>query len=155
MQSNITAKGRYRFITYKKGTKEVLRVSPWINNLVTLANNHGLNLIARHLVGDDSFPLEITQAKIGTGTTPPTIADTDLETPVLSNIIVALSSFTGGVADFEFFMPDGELPDNEYTEFGIFCGDQMFARSIINPSYTKTTGEDTSCQYQTAFANKI
>ena len=151
--NSISVVGRYRFKTYRAGTRRLLRTSPWIKNAVTTASGYGLNIIARRLVGDLTYDILITQAKIGTGTTAPTTSDTDLETPVTSGILVANQGATGGVATLEFFIADSQLPDGEYEEFGIFAGNRLFARSLISPSYSKASNEDTACEYVITFAN--
>jgi hypothetical protein len=155
MQSNssIAAKGRYRFRTYRAGTGELLHTSPWIKNLVSTASSHGLNIIARRMIDDLTYDLVITQAKIGTGTTAAAASDTDLETTTTDGILVANSSVSGATATFEFFIPDVLLPNDTYSEFGIFCEDQLFARSLIDPTYTKEDNEDTSIEYEVTFSN--
>lgn len=153
LESRGTGSGRYRFITYKAGTKEILRTSQWIKNKISLADGHGFNILARRLSGNTAYDLVVTQAKIGTGTNTPAITDTDLQTPVLSGIAVANSAYAGGVATLEFFMADGALSNGTYNEFGIFCGSQLFGRSLISPAHTKAAGEDTACEYELTFAN--
>ena len=151
--SSVQVVGRYRFKTYRAGTRDLLRTTPWVKNAVTAASGHGLNIIARRLVGDLTYDILVTQAKIGTGTTAPTTSDTDLETPVTSGILVANQGATGGVATLEFFIADSQLPDGTYEEFGIFAGNRLFARSLIAPSYTKASNEDTACEYVITFSN--
>lgn len=149
----ISISGRYRFKTYRAGTRELLRTTPWIRNAVTAASGHGLNIITRRLCGDLTYDIMITKAKIGTGTTAPTTADTNLETVVTDNIPLANQGASGAVATLEFFITDSQLPDGTYEEFGIFAGNQLFARSLISPSYTKAANEDTAAEYVITFAN--
>lgn len=129
--------------------REIKRVSPVHHNLIMLDTNTGLNLFMQHLAGDDTFPLVIDNASIGTGTTPPTQSDVDLVTPVLEDILVAISELTGvGTLYTEWFMTNDELANGEYTEFGLFCGTQLFARSLIqSPTHTKEDNEDTLIAY--------
>lgn len=138
-------KGKYRIKSSKNG--ELVKQTDWIHNLVVMNPNHGLNLFAQHLIGIKTYPLEITQAKIGTGTTPPELTDTDLEESVTDGILRANQAVDNGVITLEFFISDLELPDDTYNEFGLFCGDQLFARSIIDPAYTKSSGEDLTVEY--------
>lgn len=126
---------------------------PQIQNLIVISANYGLNLVAQSLIGLTTYPLEITQGKIGTGTTTPTNADTDLETTTLSGILRANQSHALGVAEIQFFIADSELTNGTYNEFGIFCGAQLFARSIISPAFTKATSEDTGIDYTLTFTN--
>lgn len=147
------ASGRLRFKTYKAGTRELLRVSPWIKNKISTANGHGLNIIARRLCNNTQYDPLITTAKIGTGTTAAAITDTDIETVALTGILVANATYSGGIATLEFFIGDAELANGTYTEFTTHCGTQLFSRAIISPSHTKASGEDTSCEYEFTFAN--
>ena len=157
IKDNLISRGRFRITTYKAGTKEIIKQSDWIKNLVVLnatGNGHGMNLLVKRLIGNTTTDLVITQAKIGTGDTAPTDNDTDLETAVLSGIIVADTIETSAdVATISFFMTDAELTDGEYKEFGIFCGTQLFARALILPTYTKATGQDTSVEYEITVTN--
>ncbi|MEQ9135764.1 MAG: hypothetical protein RLO51_11185 [Thalassobaculum sp.] len=168
-RNNVSVSGRYRFTRYRRlplpafvrrwlfrhGLLEWARIGTagWIKNTVTAASGHGLNIIARRLVNDTTYDLVITEAKIGTGTTAATTSDTDLETPVVDSITVANQSAGGGTATLEFFLTDAELPDGSYTEFGIFAGTQLFARSVISTAYDKSTNEDTAVEYEIAFVN--
>ena len=149
-----TIKGRFRIKTYKVGTKRLLRKTDWIENLIVLNENNGLNLFVRHLLGSASLGLEITQAKIGTGDTAPVDADTDLETTVLAGILVSNSTEESvGVVTFEFFMSDSDLTEGTYKEFGVFCDAQLFARALILPVYSKASGEDSQVEYQVVLTN--
>ena len=140
-------KGEYTITVFKAGTKEVLRKIGPIKNLVVSSTGYGRNLIMRQLTGDVTYGIEITQGKIGSGTTAPTDNDTDLETAVLSNINVAEVSVANDVAIISFFIPSGDLANGTYNEFGMFIGSQLFARSIISPAFTKGSNEDTSIDY--------
>ncbi len=154
LQSKAFIKGRYKIKTFKAGTKELLRESEWIDNLIVLNVNHGLNLFVKRLIGGTTYDLEITKAKIGDDNTPATDADTDLGNVLVDNILVARASETAdGVALIEFFVADADLPDDSYEEFGIYCGNQLFARSIISPAYTKASGEDTQIEYTLTLNN--
>jgi hypothetical protein len=162
-KDNIKIKGSYRFVKYEYNPASLEEVplserkkiweGPLIENLIVINGNHGLNIVCQHIIGDDTYPLEITQAKIGSGTTAAASTDTDLETIELAGIIRANQSYTGGVATLQFFMPSDDLANDTYTEFGIFCGSQLFARSIISPSFTKSTNEDTGVDYTLTFTN--
>jgi len=153
LSNTIKVSGRFRFITRDSITGEIKRISEWYKNLVVNGTGTGLNIIARVLANDNTYPLVITKAKIGTGTTAPANGDTDLETPTFTKNSVADQSVSGGVATISFFLTDAELANGTYTEFGIFSNTQLFARSIISPSYVKGTNEDTTVEYQVTFAN--
>lgn len=161
--NRIGIKGQYRFKRYAPSKdsltdlpldkREVLEVSDWHKNLVVYSDSHGLGLISRLLVGVNTYPIEITQLKIGTGTTAPVAANTDLETTVTSGIIRATQSYTPTIATMEFFIANADLPNGTYTELGIFCGNQLFARSLISPSFTKATNEDVGIEYILTLSN--
>lgn len=165
LKSNFIFSGQYQIVSLKAKPKwfprtiwlylfhagllkfMVLRRSPMIKNLVVFNQDHGVNLFLQHLAGDTTYPLELDNASIGTGTTPPDDADEDLETPVLEDIIRATLDLSINTLVTEWFMTDGELANGTYTEFGLKCGTQLFCRSLITPSHTKASGEDTLIQY--------
>ena len=154
LQSKKIFKGKYRFNVYRAGTKELIRQTDWIENLIMLGDGYGANIAIKNLLGDWTHNLEITSASVGTGDTAPANSDTNLETPILENIQIATREETDDdEATFHFFMNDGQLPDNTYKEFGIFCGTQLFARSLITPAYDKTSGQDIDCEYVITIAN--
>lgn len=139
--------GKYRFITKKAGTDEVLRTSEWVDNLVMNGTDTGVNLILKTLIGTIT-PNEITSASIGTGTTAPTDSDTNLQTPVTTGIPRATQNISPtDVLTILFFIPDGDLPNGTYNEFGLFCETQIFSRSIISPAYVKSSTEDSVIEY--------
>lgn len=146
-KSNAGLKGIYTLTKFKAGTREVLSQQT-VENLIVANANHGVDLITQHLVGITTYPLDITKASIGSGTATPTTADTDLETPVVEDIVRTNGVATPTSVTLDFFIPDALLPDGTYGEFGLFCGDQLFARSLIDPAFTKASGEDTSINYQ-------
>lgn len=148
-----TIKGRYRFYKTDSITGDVLSVSDWIPNLVVNGTGTGVNIIARLIGNDSTYPLPITKCKIGTGTTAPTNADTDIQTGGITKSSVSDQVVSGNVVTLSFFYTSAELPNNTYTEFAIFCVNQLFARSIISPSYTKGTNEDTTIEYEITVSN--
>lgn len=135
---------------YHAGLLEFMVIgrSPVIHNKIMFSLNHGVNLFLRHLGGDDTYPLELDNCSIGTGTTAPGDSDTDLETPVLEDVPRATIEFTAvDQITTEWFMTNDELADGTYNEFGLFCGTQLFCRSIISPAHTKASNEDTLVEY--------
>lgn len=120
------------------------------NNLVVSSSGHGRNLFVQRLTGDNSFTLNITHGEIGTGSTPPTNADTALTTPT-DRVAVTLASASNNVATLRFFFADGDLADDTYNEFGTFVDGtitigtgQMFNHALFASAYVKATGEDTT-----------
>jgi len=159
LKNNFRIKGKYRFRTFKAGTKELIRETDWISNLIVMnatTGGHGLYLVLNRLLGVQTYDLEITQAKIGDGITAPAITDTDLVNAIVSGIAIARKQ---RIADdeilFSFFINDSELPNGDYKEFGIFCSLQMFARSLISPTYTKSAGEDSQVDYSLSAESTI
>ena len=152
--NKLSIKGQYKITTLKSGTNEVLRETEYLPNLVVSNTNNGLNLLLLAMRGDETYGIKITQAKIGTGSTATTDNDTDLETTVLSGIGVGLYNTNSTVQLLiKFFMSDADLANDDYNEFGIFCGTQLFARSIISPAHTKGSNEDTIISYLVNFSN--
>lgn len=136
---------------YHKGALEFMVIdrSAYISNRIMFSLDHGVNLFLRHLGGDDTYNLELTQAAIGTGNTAPVDGDTALETPVLSGIPRATVTFDVDNIVTEWFMTNDELANGTYEEFGLFNGGgtQLFCRSIISPAHTKASNEDTLVEY--------
>ena len=139
-------KGRYKITTLERG--RVVGETDWIHNLVMQGVSNGTGIIARQLVGDVTYPIAITSASIGTSATAPTIGDTGLITSVLSGIIIRTKSATATTITLSFFISDAELVNGTYREFGLFCGARLFARSLISPVYTKSTGQDAIITYE-------
>lgn len=168
IKSNFNLKGRYRIMAFKAGEYKKwldslkgfrlptqapipLSISPWIENLIVNNNDHGLNLIIQRLAGEVTYDIDIANASIGTGTNAPSANDTDLQTPVLTNILLARISNTLSTVTAEFFMTDAELADGTYKEFGVFVNSlnkKLFARSLITPNHVKSAGEDTLVEYE-------
>ncbi len=166
LENNGKQIGRYRLRTYEadqsipaaermrriyNGETKLKKISPWIKNLIVSSEGYGLNIICRHLSGDDSIPLEISEMQIGSNSTAATSADTGLHTAVVTGISRASQTITGSQVSLSFFASDLELPNGTYRELGIFCGNEgsrrLFARSVISPEYTKSSAEDTTIEY--------
>lgn len=144
--------GKIKIITTDSITHEVLRETEWYGNLVMLGVNTGKALVLARLNGDNTYSLNITHAEIGTGTTPPTIADVALETPVTRSP-VATGVVSGNVLTMQFFFSDGNLPNGTYGEFGAFVdgtitlsSGQIFDRVLFGLPFVKGSAEDTTVQ---------
>ena len=144
-------KGRYKIIGSKNGQQ--VSDSGWINNHVPFSDGVGINLLIRALGNNSTYPPAITKAKMGTGTTAPDDTDTDLETPTVDDILIATRNIGIDELELKFFASDAQVPDDTYTEFGIFAVEQLFARSIITPSYVKSSGVDTTIIYNIQITN--
>lgn len=147
LKSSAEIKGSYRIRTWDKDTGKLIWDSGEIKNLIVNSLGYGLDIFTRQLGGDTTYAIEIDSAKIGTGTTAPTSADTDLETAVLSGITVASTSFSVGSVTISFFIPDANLANGTYNEFGIFANGRLFARSIITPAFVKGSNQNTTVDY--------
>jgi hypothetical protein len=138
--------GRLSITTLKDG--QVVRTIDDIPNRVVMSSGYGRNLIARQLAGDTTYPLIIDNASLGDDNTAAADAQTDLVSPLVEDIPITDSSAVDDVVHVDVFVADANLPDDTYEEFGLFCGDQMFARVVISPAYTKAAGEDTLFSYE-------
>lgn len=153
-EQTIKIAGMVRIITYCKGTKEVLRRTPWFNNLVVSSNNYGRNIIAQRLAGTNTYTLNITHGDLGTGSTAPTNNDTNLETGV-KRVAITHKSVVNNVITLQFFYPDSALANGTYNEFGTFVdgsatlgSGQLFNRVVFGTAYVKSSGEDTTVEVQ-------
>lgn len=148
LSSNLKIAGSYVIRTWCSITGKLLWESPVIKNAVVLSSGYGLDILTRQLGGDTTYSIEIDSASIGTGS--PTISDatTDLATPVLEDIIVADTSYpTAGQVLKSFFIPDADLPNGTYTEFGLKCNGRLFAISLITPNFSKGSNQNTTVDY--------
>ena len=145
-------KGRFKIITSKNG--EVIRETPYYNNIVVDGTNTGYNLILKRLYGDNTWSLNIKYLEIGTGSTTPAITDTALVS-ASARVLYATKEITSGSVKFRFFLPNGELPDGTYRELGLYVDGtatidtgKMFTRALLGADYTKDTNEDTTIEYE-------
>lgn len=151
------AQGSYVIKTWDadkvKSYQDTLKAQPLftskeIKNLIVTGTGYGVDILTRALGGDTTYQVEIDSAKIGTGTNTPAASDTDLQTAVLSGIAVASVSYPGnGQVIISFFIPNADLANNTYTEFGIFANSRLFARSLITPNFTKGSNQNTTVDY--------
>lgn len=142
--------GRLTIRTYRDGA--LLRQSQPLPNKVVMGTGYGRNLIARALVGDATYPLEIDSASIGDDDTAPVDGDTDLGNALVEDIPITNKTAVDDIVTVDVFVADANLPDDTYEEFGLFSDGRLFSRIIISPPYTKATGEDTLFSYELALA---
>ena len=152
MENNILMKGKFKIKTYSNGN--LIRETNWIKNLIVAGSNNGLGVIAKRMIGDFSNDIEITTAEIGDGDTAPALSDTSLENPIVTGILRANQSATSTVVTLEFFIASDNLPNGTYAEFGLRAGTQLFTRALIEPTYTKSSNEDTSIEYSISLTNQ-
>jgi hypothetical protein len=152
---NMNIKGKLRLKTYNLDTGKV-SYTPWSKNLVMASDGYGINLIMRALANLDPLPLRVTKAKLGTSENSVTDSQTDLIDPTVDNIEIANETLvTPTEVLFEFFMPNFLTPDDTYKEFGVFCGEQMFSRVIIEPAFVKNGNVDTTAEYVFEISNVL
>lgn len=138
-------KGKVRITKFRNG--KMISKSAWYYNTVPTASNHGRDVIAQRAYGLTTYDLEIDSGSIGTGSTSPSVSDTDLETPVETDLPIATKTKNGLQLTYNFFIADANLADGTYREFGLFMGNQMLSRALFGSAYTKSTGEDTQVEY--------
>lgn len=146
----VQIKGRLRIKTFTDGKWSV---GDWQDNLVVEADTHGLNRFIRALA-NESVSLAITHGKLGTGTTAPTVDDTDIETVAVANVEIANRTIVDNTTVLiEFFISDAFLPEDTYTEFGTFIGDKMFSRALLDTPYEKVGVADIAIDYEFVISN--
>lgn len=133
-------------ITRLRDGQAVEKLGPFPNKVVS-SSGHGRNIIARQLAGDTTYGIEIDSAAVGDSATAAADGNTDLGNSLVSSIDITKFTVTNNVLQVDVFVADGNLADDTYQEFGLFCGAQLFARIIIDPAYTKASGEDTLFTY--------
>lgn len=141
--------GRFRITGYRPGSDIVIAQSPWMPNLIVDA---GLQEVLEDLMGQRLSGVPITKFKLGTGSTAPAASDTNLETPIVETDFIANRTRTGLTVLFELFLPDAEVPENDYTECGLFIGDTMFSHALISPTYSKAANQDTKIDYEVSLS---
>jgi hypothetical protein len=148
-------KGRYKFITYKlQEHSNAVEQTGWYHNIIVLNYDgdisRGMNTFIRNLGNDLTVTLPIVKAKLGIGSPVLDIATTDLTDATVDDILIANTTFIDdNTIEFKFFASDLQVPDDDYTEIGLFMGDdRLFSLSAIDPVFEKATGVDTTIIYQ-------
>lgn len=141
--------GVLRIKTLKNG--EVIRESGPFKNKVVTSAGYGRNLILRWMAGETTYPIVIDSAALGDSTTAAADGDTGLLNQLVSGLTITNITVVNNVMTVDVFVPDGDLPDDTYAEFGLFLTGRLLSRIIISPSYTKSAGEDTLFSYELTF----
>lgn len=150
LKSNAGFTGSYIIRKWCSITGKLLWESPVITNKVVASTGYGLNIIIQQLGNVTIYPIAIDSAKIGTGTSTPVDGDTDLQTPTVTTgtgWIVADRTINNKSVTISFFIASGDLPNNTYKEFGIFCSSRLFARSLITPNFIKGSNQNVTVDY--------
>ena len=151
-KDEIRAQGRLIIRVFRAGTRELLReLGPFSNKFVS-SSGYGRNLLLRHMAGDDALPIELTSVALGDGSTAAADGDTALGNELIDDIPLTNISVANNVLSLDAFVSDANLPDDTYAEFGVFATDRLMARVVIDPTYTKATGEDTLFSYELTFS---
>lgn len=161
IKDSAEGKGRIRFIGSWKG--KIVSDSGWIPNMMMKSLGYGVSNIAAALLGD--AVIEVTHAKIGTGSVAVVETNTDLAAPVNigggSNPSILRGDkelVSVNIARLSFFISDADLPNGTYTRWGLFTGtyavdEKMMAQAVVTPSYTKATNQDTTVVHEVTINN--
>lgn len=137
--------GQLAIKTFKDG--ELIReIGPYKNKVVS-SSGYGRNIILRQMAGDVTYPSKIDSAALGNGTVAPADGNTGLGNSLVSGLTITSASVANNVLTIDVFVPSASLPNNTYTEFGLFANGRLMSRVLITPSYTKVTGEDSLFTY--------
>jgi hypothetical protein len=151
MRDKFNLKGKMKIITSKNG--KVIRETPMYNNLIVDGTDTGFNLILDRLYGTNTYSLNITHLDIGTAITAPALSDTTLGSAVARTAVATKVQGSDDIT-FRFFFADGDLPNDDYEEVGLFIDGstgvstgRMFSHALFGSTYTKSLGEDSTLEY--------
>lgn len=108
-----------------------------VHNLVTTA---GMALTSEHLV--DAASPTVSYLAVGTGNTPPTNADTGLQTEVFRDFITKADKGSFGSSSISYFLPTTNANGNTLREIGAFTaavGGILYARALLSPTIVKNS----------------
>lgn len=137
--------GQLAIKTFKDG-KLIREIGPCKNKVVS-SSGYGRNIILRQMAGDTTYALEIDSAAVGDGATAPADGDTGLDNSLVAGLTITNASVANNILTIDLFVPDADLPDDTYAEFGLFANGRLMSRVLIAPTYTKAAGEDTLFSY--------
>jgi len=130
------------------------------SNLVVDSPNYGIDLIIQRLVGINTYSLNLTWIEIGTGSTTPTANDTALTSPSIRAAVNFQEDYGTTDAIVQAYITDADLPNATYYEVGAFVdgtstigSGQMFNHALLSPTFTKTSGVDTTLQIDVNIVN--
>jgi hypothetical protein len=158
IKRNSKIKGKFKIITHEAGTKNVVSETDWIENLISTAENHGLNLFIKHLFGDVTYSLPITRARFGTTDVAPSATDTDIDSPLAYDIEIASRELISNTEmQIVFFAPNVFIPDDTYYTFATYCGSRTFSMALIRDEnvvdFEKVGSVDTTILYNYEIIN--
>lgn len=138
--------GSFQIISLENG--KVVWESPVMHNLIL---DGFWSLLIAHMNGDDSNPLEVTSLELGSGNTPVTPADTELDTMTVDAIPPSRITPSAKATLYEFYVVDAEMPNGTYRELGLRCGSILATRALFTTPYVKAAGRDTIIRYTPSF----
>lgn len=133
-------------ITKLRDGVPVWRSAPMKNKVVT-SDGYGRNLILRWMMDDSTYPIVIDSAAVGDDDTAAADGDTALGNALVSSIPITNKSVSNNIMTIDVFVADGNLADDTYEEFGLFANGRLMSRLVMDPAYTKVSGEDTLFTY--------
>lgn len=122
-----------------------------IPNKIVMSSGYGRNLIVRQLAGDQTYPLTIDSASLGTSNAARADGQTDLVAPTVTGIPITNKTAVDGTLSVDVFVGDANLSNGTYREFGLFCALRMFATIAMTSDYVKAPGDDTLFTYQLTY----
>jgi len=129
------------------------------HNILMQSPNYGLDLFIQALIGITTYPLTLSFAEIGTGSTTPTTMDTALTTPTNRASVTFQQDYASTDCILNFIFSDSQLANETYYEFGVFCGGtstigsgQLFNHALFSTPYAKVAGQDTTVQVDFNFS---
>ena len=119
-----------------------------LRNKVVSSDGYGRNLLLRWMAGEETYPIVIDSAALGDDDTAAADGDAALGNPLVTGIELTNLVVTNNVLAIDVFVADANLPDDTYEEFGLFADGRLISRLVIDPAYTKVSGEDTLFSYE-------
>ena len=152
MNESVGLKGKVRIITTDSITGEVKRVSNWYENMIMLGTDTGKDIILDRLNGVNTYSLNISHIDIGTSSTAPTAADTELNAAV-ARAAKATGVVSSNQVTFRFFFASADLANGNYWEVGTFIDGssgtgtgKIFNHALFGSVYAKGSNEDTTLE---------
>lgn len=139
------AAGTLSIKTFRDG--QLLRETGPHPNKVVSSTGYGRNMLLRWMAGETTYPIVIDSVAVGDDNTAASDADTALGNELVADIPLTSISVANNVLTIDVFVADANLADDTYEEFGVFADGRLIARVIIDPAYTKASGEDTLFTY--------
>ena len=129
---NIGVSGKIHILVEEKGKQPI----EWEqNNLIV---NNGTVLMLNGLAGISPGP-QITNFAFGTSSTAVNKTQNSLGAQVFSDLIDSANIATVNNIEIKYYLTGSSANGNTLREVGLFCGVDMFARSVLANSIVKTS----------------